>query len=83
MTTVSALALAVATWSRSANVGVAGGMAGWAVLVTANAYGLHDLAAAVNNTALLPYYGLATVALAALTLYAMSTKNRFGRTLWQ
>ena len=35
MTAVSSLALAAATVARSANVGVAAGMAGWAITVLA------------------------------------------------
>ncbi len=74
MTSVSALALAVATWSRSAPVGVGGGLAGWAIVVLATSRGLQDLPAAVPIDAL-PFFGIATVVLAALALYATGSRR--------
>ncbi len=73
MTTVSSLALFVATWTRSAATGVGGGLAGWAIVVLATSRGFHDLSAVVPAGAL-PFFGTATVVLAALALYA--TGNR-------
>jgi hypothetical protein len=60
MTAVSALALAAATLSRSANVGVAAGLSGWAITVLAGqAAGGHLTAAITSSSLLLPYLAFA------------------------
>jgi len=69
MTAVCALALAVATVTRSAIVGVAAGVAGWAITVLSGAAG-GDLTAAVTDPALiLPYLAIAACC-GAVVLYA-------------
>jgi hypothetical protein len=80
LTAVSALALAAATLSRSANVGVAAALAGWAVVVLGSAGGLRDLGAAVDDdlAMLVPVYGLATVVCLALALWATSGRRMEG-----
>jgi hypothetical protein len=56
MTAVSALALAVATVTRSANIGVAAGLAGWAITVLSVKTTSGQVTAAVTSSALvLPY----------------------------
>ena len=72
MTTVAALGLAAATLARSANVGVAAGMAGWGLIVLANAAETRDYAAAVERVALAPFYLVGTVVCIGLALYATS-----------
>ena len=60
MTAVSALALAAATLARSANVGVAAGMSGWAITVLAGRSAAGRLTAAITESALLlPYLAFA------------------------
>jgi hypothetical protein len=66
MTTVAALGLAGATLARSANVGVATALAGWAIVVLARAIDTRDLSAAVTPGPLAPAY----LAVAALCLLA-------------
>jgi hypothetical protein len=80
MTTVSTLALAAATLARSANVGVAIGLAGWGLVVLGSAVGTHDLSTAVVQPALVPGYLTATIFLLALALYATSKGRPIGRT---
>jgi hypothetical protein len=80
MTTVSALALAAATVARSANVGVAIGLAGWGLVVLGSAVQSHDLSTAVIQPALVPGYFAATVLLLALALYATSNGRPIERT---
>ena len=75
MTTVSALALAVSTWTRSPNIGVAGGLGGWALVILASSGGLDELGNAVSHPALLPVYGIATFIFLAAALYATSSKR--------
>lgn len=72
MALVSALGLAAATMSRSANAGVGVALAVWGLIVLGSALGTHDLATAVQNGGLLPVYALGTVICAGLTLYATS-----------
>jgi hypothetical protein len=72
MTTVSALALAAATLARSANVGVAIGLAGWGLVVLGSAVGTQDLSTAVVQSQLVPGYLACTVLFLALALYATS-----------
>jgi hypothetical protein len=60
MTAVCALALAAATVSRSANVGVAAGMSGWAITVLAGQAAGGRLTAAITDSSLfLPYLAFA------------------------
>lgn len=76
MTTVSALALAAATLSRSANVGVVVALTGWSIIVLATAVGTHNLAAAVMQTGLAPEYLIGTMICLGLALYASSATRR-------
>jgi hypothetical protein len=70
MTAVSALALAAATVARSANVGVAAGLAGWAITVLSGQVASGKFTAAVGNSALvLPYLAFAACCAVAV-LYA-------------
>jgi hypothetical protein len=70
MTAVCALALAAATLARSANVGVAAGMAGWAITVLASRALAGTFSAAVTTPSLvLPYLAFAACC-GALVLYA-------------
>lgn len=80
MTTVSALALATAILARSANVGVAIGLAGWGLVVLGSAVSTHDLSTAVVQQALTPAYLAATVLFLALALYATSSERPIART---
>ena len=60
MTAVCALALAAATVSRSANVGVAAGISGWAITVLAGQASDGRLTAAITDSSLvLPYLAFA------------------------
>jgi len=60
MTAVCALALAAATVSRSANVGVAAGMSGWVITVLAGQADGGRLTAAITDSSLfLPYLAFA------------------------
>jgi hypothetical protein len=60
MTAVCALALAAATLSRSANVGVAAGMSGWVITVLAGQADAGRLTAAITDSSLfLPYLAFA------------------------
>jgi hypothetical protein len=70
MTAVSALALAVATVARSANVGVAAGMAGWAITVLAAQAGSGHWSAAVTDSAFVAPYLLVAAGCAAVVLFA-------------
>ena len=70
MTAVCALALAAATVSRSPNVGVLTGLAGWMITVLSGRVAAGQLAAAVTSTVLiLPYLGVAA-GCAVIALYA-------------
>jgi hypothetical protein len=80
MTTVSALALAAATLARSANVGVAIGLAGWGLVVLGSAVGTQDLSTAVLQWNLVPGYLAGTVLFLALALYATSARRPIERT---
>jgi len=81
MAMVSALGLAAATMSRSANTGVGVALAVWGLIVLGSAYGTHDLATAVQNGGMLPLYALGTIMCAGLTLYATSGSR--GNRGWQ
>ena len=82
MTTVSALALATATGTRSANVGVAAGLGGWLIVILAAGRGINDLGAAVSRMDLLPYYGTMTRVLLGVALYA-TRGGRREESLWR
>jgi hypothetical protein len=70
MTAVCALALAVATVTRSAIVGVAAGVAGWVIAVLSGAAASGQLTTAVTSSALiLPYLAFAACC-GAVVLYA-------------
>jgi hypothetical protein len=78
MTAVSALALAAATVARSANVGVAAGLAGWAITILGGQAATGKFTVAVQAPVLvLPYLAVAAACLAAV-LYAsrVSKGNR-------
>ncbi len=72
MTAVSALALAAATVSRSANAGVAAALGAWAVVVLGRAYPTQHLAEAVDPGLLTPVYLVITIGCLALALVATS-----------
>jgi hypothetical protein len=70
MTAVSALALAAATITRSANTGVAAGLAGWAITVLASQASGEPLAVLLTNAAFyLPYLGVSACCV-AVAVYA-------------
>ena len=70
MTALCALALAVATVARSANAGVAAGVAGWALIVLSEQAATGRFTAAVSDSALmLPYLAVAVICV-AVALYA-------------
>lgn len=81
MTTVCALALAVATLARSAMVGVGAALMVWGFVVTAVAARTRDMASAVEMQSLMPVYAVSTVVLILLTLYA--TGGRGGGLSWR
>lgn len=81
MTAVSMFGLAAATLARSANVGVAAALAGWAVVVLAGARG-GDIGTAVERHGLIPLYLLTTIICLGMTLYATSD-GRNGGLQWQ
>ena len=69
MTAVCALALATATLARSANVGVAAGVAGWVIMILAGQVATGRISAAVTTPVLwLPYLTFAGCC-AAIVLY--------------
>jgi hypothetical protein len=72
MTAVSALALAAATVSRSANVGVAIALGAWSIVVLGKAYPERYMAAAVDPGLLTPVYLAITIGCIALALFATS-----------
>jgi hypothetical protein len=73
MTAVCGLALAAATLTRSPNVGVLAGVAGWLIIVLGERVGEGRLTAAVTSTALiLPYLAVATGGV-AIAVYATRT----------
>jgi hypothetical protein len=70
MTAVCALALAAATLTRSANVGVAAGVAGWVITVLSGLAGAGRVTAVVTDSSLvLPYLAFAACC-GAIVLYA-------------
>ncbi len=70
MTAVCALALAAATLARSANVGVAAGLAGWAITVLAAQATNGRFTAAVTDSALVVPYLAFAACCGAIVLYA-------------
>ena len=70
MTAVCALALAAATLTRSANVGVAAGLAGWAITVLGSRVAGGSLTTAVASASLILPYLLAAVVCSAIAWYA-------------
>lgn len=72
MTAVSALALATATVTRSANVGAAVGTAGWGVTVLSARAVAGRFAFVVTDSAIVLYLGV-TVCCAAIVLFATRT----------
>jgi hypothetical protein len=70
MTAVCALALAVATVTRSAIVGVAAGVAGWMITVLSGAASSGQLTTAVTNSALILPYLAFTACCGAVVVYA-------------
>jgi hypothetical protein len=70
MTAVSALALAAATLARSANVGVAAGLAGWAITVLSGQAAAGRYTAAVSDSALVIPYLVFAACCAAVVVYA-------------
>jgi hypothetical protein len=56
MTAACALSLAAATVARSANVGVAAGLSGWAITVLSGQAAAGHVTTAVTSTALVPAY---------------------------
>jgi hypothetical protein len=69
MTAVCALALAAATVSRSPVVGVATGLAGWAITVLA-AQAAGGLTLTITGSVLIPPYLACTAVCIAIVLYA-------------
>jgi hypothetical protein len=70
MTAVSALALATATVARSANVGVAAGVAGWAIAVLAAQTSSGQWSAALTNSALVAPYLIFAACCGAVVILA-------------
>jgi hypothetical protein len=70
MTAVCALALAAATLARSANVGVAAGLAGWAITVLSAQAANGRFTAAVTDSALLVPYLAFAACCGAIVMYA-------------
>jgi len=70
MTAMCALALAVATVTRSANAGVAAGVAGWALMVLSEQAATGQFAAAVTGSGLVIPYLAVTAVCIAVALYA-------------
>jgi hypothetical protein len=69
MTAISALALAAATLARSANVGVAAGLAGWVITVLSGQAADGRFTADTSSALVLPYLAFAACC-AGLVLYA-------------
>ena len=73
MTAVSALALAVATVTRSANAGVTAGLAGWAItILSAQAASGHPVTAITSSALYVPYL-TAAAACGAIAWFATRT----------
>jgi hypothetical protein len=76
MAAVCALALAAATLSGSANVGVAAGLAGWAITVLAGRAATGSLIAAVTIRSLVVPYLLCAATCGAIAWYATRIPRR-------
>jgi hypothetical protein len=76
MVAVCALALAAATLSGSANVGVAAGLAGWIIAVLGGRAATGSLVAAVTTSSLVVPYLLFAAGCAAVAWYATRTPRR-------
>jgi hypothetical protein len=70
MTAACAIALAAATLARSANVGVAAGVAGWVIMVLAGRATLGQYTAAITDSALVLPYLLFAACCCAVALFA-------------
>jgi hypothetical protein len=70
MTAACALALAAATLAKSANVGVAAGVAGWVIMVLAGRATLGQYTAAITDSALVLPYLLFAACCCAVALFA-------------
>ena len=73
MTAVCALALAAATVTRSANVGVAAGLAGWVITILADQAAEGRYTAAVTDSALVVPYLAFAACCGAVVLFATRT----------
>ncbi len=80
MTAVSLLALAAATLARSANVGVAAGLAAWCIAVLAGKAADGQFAVVVTDHSLFPFYLVCAVVSGAVVLYATRTPKAFSLT---
>jgi hypothetical protein len=76
MAAVCALALAAATLSRSANVGVAAGLSGWTIAVLGGRAATGSLVAAVTTSSLVLPYLLVTAACGVVVWYAARIPRR-------
>jgi hypothetical protein len=76
MAAVCALALAAATLSRSANVGVAAGLAGWSIAVLGGRAATGSLVAAVTTSTLVVPYLLFAAVCGAIAWYATRIPRR-------
>jgi hypothetical protein len=70
MTAVSALALAAATVTRSANVGVTAGMAAWVITVLSVSSDSGQVSTAVTSSTLVLPYLVVAAACAAIAWFA-------------
>ena len=75
MTAVCALALAAATLSGSANVGVGAALSGWTIVVLARYANARQLAAAADPGALAPAYLVVAVLCLAVAVHATSGRR--------
>jgi hypothetical protein len=76
MTAVCALALAAATVTRSANVGVAAGLAGWVITILAGHAAAGRYTAAITGSSLvLPYLAFAACCVAVVLLATRTPKG--------
>jgi hypothetical protein len=76
MTTLAALALAVSTVARSANLGVAAALSAWAFIVMVSATTTRSPATGALSAALLPWYLAATGVFTAAAVHASSGVRR-------
>jgi hypothetical protein len=74
MTAVSALALAIATWTQSPAIGVAGALGVWSIVVLGGQAGAGDAAAALA-VGLIPVYAVCAVACLVAALAATSGRR--------